>query len=65
MPPISQDKTVGPPIGGGAYSAGRSHVRTPPPMRVVTKGWWTLKERRESAENLERQDRGEHSKPAA
>ena len=33
--------------------------RRPPPMRVVTKGWWTLEEREADVEELEKQDRDE------
>jgi hypothetical protein len=32
-------------------------VRKPPAMQVVTKGWWTLREKRKSAETLEQEDR--------
>lgn len=33
--------------------------RHPPPMQVVTKGWWTLKEERVPVEELEQEDREE------
>jgi hypothetical protein len=33
--------------------------RHPPPMQVVTKGWWTLKEERAPVEELEKEDRNE------
>ncbi len=32
-------------------------VRPPPPMRVVTKGWWTLREETKPVDELERADR--------
>jgi hypothetical protein len=32
-------------------------VRSPPPMRVVTKGWWTMREETKSVDELEREDR--------
>lgn len=45
----------------GAATAGRNAAvtgQTPdaPDMRVVTKGWWTLREERVPVEELERQD---------
>jgi hypothetical protein len=33
--------------------------RQPPPMRVVTKGWWTLEERQADSAELEKADRNE------
>ncbi len=32
-------------------------VPAPPPMQVVTKGWWTLRDEQASVEDLERLDR--------
>jgi len=34
-------------------------MREPPPMRVVTKGWWTLREERVDMATLARQDADE------
>ena len=31
-------------------------VRPPPPMRVVTKGWWTMREETKPVVELERDD---------
>lgn len=33
--------------------------RKVPDMQVVTKGWWTLREERQSVEELEKEDRNE------
>jgi hypothetical protein len=33
--------------------------RSPPPMRVVTKGWWTVEERQTHIEELEKEVRDE------
>jgi hypothetical protein len=33
--------------------------RHAPPMQVVTKGWWTLREERAPVEELEQEDRNE------
>ena len=33
--------------------------RPVPPMRVVTKGWWTLREDRASVESLEQEEKDE------
>ena len=35
------------------------HVRKMPDMRVVTKGWWTLREERVPLEALQQEDRDE------
>lgn len=43
------------PAGSGA-PRGSSPVRAPD-MRVVTKGWWVLREERRSLEDLQREDR--------
>ncbi len=32
-------------------------IPPPPPMRVVTKGWWTMREETKSVDELEREDR--------
>jgi hypothetical protein len=32
-------------------------VPAPPPMRVVTKGWWVLREEEATVEELEKADR--------
>ena len=37
----------------------RGAVRPVPPMQVVTKGWFTLREERVPVEQLEKQDRDE------
>jgi hypothetical protein len=33
--------------------------RAPPPMRVVTKGWWTLEEREANIKEFEKEERDE------
>ncbi len=35
------------------------HLRKMPDMRVVTKGWWTLREERVALETLQQEDRDE------
>ena len=40
-----------------ASASPRRAVRRPPPMRVVTKGWWRIKEEEVDMETLKREDR--------
>lgn len=43
--------------GGGTQGEGPVRPRRPPPMRVVTKGWWKLEETEADIEELEKEDR--------
>jgi hypothetical protein len=49
--------TIDPDDGWELVSA--TEDRPPPPMQVVTKGWWTLREDRAPVEELEQEDREE------
>jgi len=42
--------------------AGPRGPRSAPPMQVITKGWWTLREERAPVEKLEQEDRDERRK---
>ncbi len=44
---------------GETRRQGPSAHRRPPPMRVVTKGWWTLEEREADIKELEKESRDE------
>ena len=56
-PPSRPAPPGGPEPTGEAPSVARAPVRPPPPMRVVTKGWWTLREETADVETLEREER--------
>ena len=47
------------PEAGRFQEIGPNGTRLPPPMQVVTKGWWTLREERASADELLKADRHE------
>jgi hypothetical protein len=55
---VAQSKTP----SGGTRAQGPVVHRRPPPMRVVTKGWWTLEEKEADIEELEKEDRDERDK---
>ena len=59
MPPTSTAATANVGVSKVAKPS-----RKPPAMRVVTKGWWTLKERRAGTEEVERCN-GERAKASA
>jgi hypothetical protein len=60
MPPPKVSQLAHPSEGRGMTRQGNTSNRpvpAPPPMQVVTKGWWVLREEQASVDELERADR--------
>jgi hypothetical protein len=60
MPPSNPSPPQHPPEAQGITRQGkraRRLVPAPPPMQVVTKGWWVLRDEQASVDELEREDR--------
>lgn len=45
----------------GSNVGAESLAPTPPPMRLVTKGWWVLREKRATAEEIAAADRAQRA----
>jgi hypothetical protein len=57
MPPPKESPPTMPPEGRGITRQGNIASRpvpAPPPMQVVTKGWWVLREEQATVDELER-----------
>jgi len=59
---MSPPKPASPAAQENAGAFDRSQARKPPPMVIVTKGWWTLKERRASPDEIEHRAFAERAK---
>lgn len=60
MPPINRSSPPRQPEAHGISRQGTPTSRSvpaPPPMQVVTKGWWVLRDEQASVDELERADR--------
>ncbi len=58
---MPKPESAAPPIDDGKTTEGPPGLRhrRPPPMRIVTKGWWTLEERQAESTELEQADSDE------